>query len=71
MDELKITKGFMSGVVSRLINKMLYAKYGCVAHINVEGVSVNVVDGITHFHLDICGELENSELNKLLKGAGI
>ena len=24
MDELKITKGFMSGVVSRLINKMLY-----------------------------------------------
>lgn len=71
MDELKITKGFMSGVVSRLISKMLYAKLGCNVRINVESISATVVNGKTHFHLDICGEIENSELNKLLNDAGI
>lgn len=71
MSELKITKGFMSGVVSRLISKMLNAKLGCDVRIDVESISATVVNGKTQFHLDIYGDIDNRELNKLLNDAGI
>ena len=71
MDELKITKGFMSGVVSRLINRMLYTKFGCDMNIDIHSITASVSNGETRFHLDVYGSIDNRELEELLSGVGI
>ena len=56
MDEMKIQSKFMTGLVSRIVKKVLRTK---------------VIDDKTHVHLDLDADLTKEELNKLLKTIGI
>ena len=71
MDELKITGKFMTGLISRLISRMVYTKCGCDADIHINSINATIIDGRTHIHMDIEGDIDNRELEELLKGVGI
>lgn len=68
MDEMKITSKFLTGVVSKLLNRTLKQKLGHEIDIQLNGVRVTVGEnGRLHAHLDVDCEMDSSELVKILK----
>ena len=68
MDEMKIKSAFMTGLISKVLKKMLKRKLGVDIDICLNEVSVSVVDGKTHAHIDADCELQKEQLLKLIKG---
>lgn len=71
MDEMKIQSKFMTGLVSRIVKKVLRIKLGCEVDIQLNEFRTTVIDDKTHVHLDLDADLTKEELNKLLKTIGI
>lgn len=71
MDEMKIQSKFMTGLVSRIVKKVLRTKLGCEVDIQLNEFRTTVIDDKTHVHLDLDADLTKEELNKLLKTIGI
>ena len=67
MDEMNIQSKFMTGLVSRIVKKVLRAKLGCEVDIQLNEFRTTVIDDKTHVHLDLDADLTKEELNKLLK----
>lgn len=68
MDEMKVTSKFMTGLISKVLTKMLKRKLGCDITICLNEIKVSVVDGKTHAHLDADCDIPKEELLKLMKG---
>lgn len=68
MDEMKIKSAFMTGLISKVLKKMLKRKLGVDIDICLNEVVVSVVDGKTHAHIDADCELQKEQLLKLMKG---
>lgn len=68
---MKIESKFMTGIVSKIANKVVRSKFGCNADIQLNGFRTTMIDEKTHIHLDVDVELTKEELNKLLKSIGI
>lgn len=64
---MKIQSKFMTGLVSRIVKKVLRAKLGCEVDIQLNEFRTTVIDDKTHVHLDLDADLTKEELNKLLK----
>ena len=67
---MKIQSKFMTGLVSRIVKKVLRTKLGCEVDIQLNEFRTTVIDK-THVHLDLDADLTKEELNKLLKTIGI
>lgn len=67
---MKITSGFMKGIVSKLITKALSKKLGYNIDIQLNDLQATVIDGKTHIHLDSDIEIDKEELLKILKSIG-
>ena len=67
MDEMKIQSKFMTGLVSRIVKKVLRTKLGCEVDIQLNEFRTTVIDDKTHVHLDLDADLTKEELNKLLE----
>lgn len=67
MDEMKIKSAFMTGLISKVLKKMLKRKLGVDIDICLNEVVVSVVDGKTHAHIDADCELQKEQLLKLMK----
>lgn len=69
MDEMKIklrTK-FMRNIVSKLVAKSIYKKYGCKINIQLNELEINSIDGETYILVGAEGKVESDEFKKLLK----
>lgn len=64
---MKIQSKFMTGLVSRIVKKVLRTKLGCEVDIQLNEFRTTVIDDKTHVHLDLDADLTKEELNKLLK----
>ena len=62
---MKIQSKFMTGLVSRIVKKVLRTKLGCEVDIQLNEFRTTVIDDKTHVHLDLDADLTKEELNKL------
>ena len=69
MDEMKIklSSKFMRGLVSRLISKSIYKKYGYKVDIQLNNLDVKVIDGETNINTNVEIKLNSSEFMKIMK----
>lgn len=68
---MKIESKFITGIVSKIANKVVRDKLGYNIDIQLNGLRTTVIDDKTHVHLDVDLELTKEELNKLLKSIGV
>lgn len=71
MDEMKISSGFTTSLVSKIAQGLLSKKLGCKIELKVNELMATVTDGKTHLHLDIDADMDKAELTKLLKQSGV
>lgn len=69
MDELKLilnTK-FMRGMVTKIIAKAILKKTGYQVDIDLKEISVEVVDGKAHLHVDADAAINTTDLLDIVK----
>lgn len=73
MDEMKVklTTRFMRGIVSKLIAKAVYKKYGYKVDIRLDGLDVNVIDGETEIKANVAVKVDKDEFVKIIKSIGL
>lgn len=73
MDELKLrlSTKFMRGIVTKLMSKLIFDKFGYRVDIQLNKIEVENIDGKMHLHVDVEGEMDNSEFIKIVKSIGL
>ena len=73
MDEMKVrlTTKFMRNIVSKLIAKAIYKKYGYEVDIQLNDLDISVVDGDTEIKTNVAVKIGNKEFMKIIKSAGL
>ena len=68
MDELKLnlSSRLMKGIVTKLISKTIYKKTGYKIDVELNTVTVEVIDGKAYIHADVDVEIDNKELMKIV-----
>lgn len=69
MDEmrLKLSTSFIRGIVSKLIAKSIYKKYGYKVDIKLEDLDVWAIDGDTTIKVNVEAKLKSDEFKKIVK----
>lgn len=70
MDELKIASKFMRMMMSKLVKMVIYKKFGYKVDIQINEISATSVDGKTHVHLNVDGDIDSNEFKKFTKFIG-
>lgn len=73
MDEMrvKLSTRFMRNIVSKLIAKAIYKKYGYKVNIQLNELDAFVVDGDATVKLNVEARLKSDEFNKIVKSIGL
>ena len=73
MDELKLrlTTKFMRNLVSKLIARTIYKKYGYKIDIQLNDLDLSVVDGETKINTNVEVKLDSKEFMKIVKTIGL
>lgn len=73
MDEmkLKLSGGFMRGIVTKLISKLIYDKLGYKISVEVNEVGITTVDGKVRLHMNANANMSDTEFVKLVKAIGL
>lgn len=73
MDEmkLKLSTRFMRNIVSKLIARTIYKKYGYKVDIQLNDLDVSMVDGETRVSTNVEVKLNSSEFMKIMKSIGM
>lgn len=71
MDEMKIVSKFTNGIISKMIKMVLKKKLGYEVDIQLNQITMTIIEGKTHVHLDADAELKKEELVKILKNIGL
>ena len=68
MDEmkLKLTTKFMRGIVSKLIEKSIYKKYGCIVNVQLNDLDIGIVDGETTINTNVEAKISSEEFKKMM-----
>ncbi len=67
MDEMNIVSKFMTGMVSKIITKVLKQKLGYDVKLRLNEIKITVTDGQTHLHLDADADIDKDELTRIIK----
>jgi len=69
MDEVKIKlqTRFMRGLVSKLIARAVYKKYGYKVNIQLHELDLNVIDGETNIKTNVEIKVNSSEFMEIMK----
>ncbi len=74
MDEMNIESKFLTGIISRIIGKIVRKKAGYDIDIALNSLRTTITDDPIsdkiHVHLDLDAELSNDDLDKLLSKFG-
>lgn len=73
MDEMKVklSTKFMRNLVSKLIARTIYKKYGYKIDIQLNELDVSVIDGDTKISTNVEVKLDNKEFMKIVKSIGL
>lgn len=73
MDELKLklSTKFMRNLVSKLISKAIYKKYGYKVNIQLNDLDIRVIDGETAINTNVEVKLDSGEFMKIIKSVGL
>lgn len=73
LDEMKVNLStkFMRNVVSKLIAKAIYKKFGYKVDIQLKSLNVNVVNGEAKINTNVEVNINNNEFMKIIKSAGL
>lgn len=73
MDELKmrLTTKFMRNLVSKLIARTIYKKYGYKIDIQLNDLDISIVDGETELNTNVSVKLDSKEFMKIIKSIGL
>lgn len=73
MDALKLNLStkFMRGIVTKLISKLIFKKYGYKIDIQLNEIGIEVINGKAFIHADVDAEIDNGELMKIVKSIGL
>ena len=65
MDEmkLKLSTNFMKSIVSKLIEKSIYKKYGCKVNVQLDELDINIIDGETTINANVAAIEQGMEEN--------
>ena len=68
MDEmkLKLTTKFMRGIVSKLIERSIYKKYGYIVNVQLNDLDINIVDGETTINTNVEAKISSEEFKKMI-----
>lgn len=68
MDEmkLKLTTKFMRGIVSKLIERSIYKKYGYRVNIQLNDLDINIIDGETTINTNVEAKISSEEFKKMI-----
>ena len=64
--KLKLTTKFMRGIVSKLIEKSIYKKYGCIVNVQLNDLDINIVDGETTINTNVEAKIDSEEFKKMI-----
>ena len=69
MDEMKIrlSTKFMRGLVSKLISRSIYKKYGCKVNIQLNDLDIGILDGETKISTNLEVRLDSKEFMKIMQ----
>lgn len=70
MDFLKFklaSSKMMKGIITKIIEKKIYEKFGCKIDIQLNDVQIDMVDGEVKGHLDIDAKMNKTEFNRLME----
>ena len=72
-DEMKVNLStkFMRNIVSKLIAKAIYKKFGYKVDIQLKSLNVNVVNGEAKINTNVEVNINNNEFMKIIKSAGL
>ena len=73
MDEMKVklSTKFMRNLVSKLLAKAIYKKYGYKVNIQLNVLDISVIDGETKISTNVEVKLESQEFMKIVKSVGL
>ena len=68
MDEmkLKLTTKFIRGIISKLIEKSIYKKYGCIVNVQLNDLDISIVDGETTINTNVEAKISSEEFKKIM-----
>ena len=69
MDEMriKLSTNFMKSIVSKLISRTIYKKYGYKVNVHIEDLDVWSIDGETTIKVNVEANLKRDDFIKLMK----
>lgn len=73
MDEMKVklSTNFMRSIVSKVISRAIYKKYGYRVDIQLNDLDINIIDGETKIATNVEVKLESKEFMKIVKSLGL
>lgn len=73
MDELKVklSTRFMRNIVSKLLSKLIYKKFGYKIDIRINELDIRMIDGDTNVSTHVELKLNNKEFNKIVHDVGL
>jgi hypothetical protein len=73
MDEMKLrlSTKFMRGIVSKLMAKAIYKKYGYKVDIQLSELDVSFIDGEAEIEVNAAVRLDSKEFMKIIKSTGL
>ena len=73
MDEMKLrlSTKFMRNLVSKLITKAIYKKFGYKVDIQLNDLDISVIDGETSINTNVEVKLNSGEFMKIMKNIGM
>lgn len=68
MDEmkLKLSTNFMKSIVSKLIAKFIYKKYGCKVNVQLNELDINIIDCETTINANVEAKINSDEFRKMM-----
>ena len=73
LDEMKVNLStkFMRNIVSKLIAKAIYKKFGYKVNIQLKELDISVVNGEAKINTNVEVNIDNNEFMKIIKSAGL
>lgn len=73
MDEmkLKLSTKFMRGMISKLLSKMIYTKFGYKIDIQLNDLIVKYNDGRARLYVDADVDIDGEEFMNIMKSVGL
>lgn len=73
MDEmkLKLSTKFMRGIVSKLVSRFIYKKFGCKVNIQLNDLDIRIIDGETSINANVEAKVNSDEFMKVMKSIGL